>query len=97
MPATEARRQVEILCADGLHLRLAAQFARLASRFRAEVRIHHRADVADGKSVLELLTLAAECGTRLDLEARGTDAEEAVAALTGLIAAWTLDCVDGRA
>jgi phosphocarrier protein len=96
MPATEARRQVEILCPEGLHLRLAAQFARLASGFRADVRVHRRDDVADGKSVLSLMTLAAECGTQLDLEVRGTDAEEAVAALTELLEAWSLDVVDGR-
>ena len=35
-----------------------------------------------------MLGLAAAGGTRLDLEARGPDAEGAVAALTDLIATW---------
>lgn len=91
MPAIEARRRVEIQCADGLHLRLAAQFARLASEFQAQVRLYWRDDVVDGKSVLGLLTLAAECGAWIDVEARGVDAEEAVAALTGFLADLPLE------
>ena len=96
MPVTEARCQVEILTPEGLHLRLAAHLARLASRFRSEIRVHRRDDVVDGKSVLDLLTLAAGCGTQLDLEVRGTDAEEAIAALTELLDAWSLNVVDDR-
>ena len=41
----------------------------------------------NGKSILDLTTLAAECGTRLDLEARGPDAEAAVEALAELVLA----------
>ena len=33
------------------------------------------------------MILAIECGTTLDLDAHGPDAEEAVAALTGLLGA----------
>ena len=75
---------------------MAARFAREASRFRAEVRVHLGDAVVDGKSVLELITLVAECGSRLDLEARGTDAEEAVGALIGLLAECSSIGVDGR-
>ena len=39
---------------------------------------------ADGKSILELLTLAAEAGTRLVVEATGPDAREALEAIGGL-------------
>jgi PTS HPr component phosphorylation site len=41
----------------------------------------------NGKSILDLTTLAAECGTRLDLEACGPDAVAAVEALAVLVAA----------
>ncbi len=41
----------------------------------------------DGKSILGLAGLAAEQGTRLDLEASGPDAEAALAALAELISA----------
>ena len=41
----------------------------------------------DGKSILDLAMLAAECGTHLELEARGPDAEAALAALADPVAA----------
>ena len=68
------RRPVVILNVLGLHLRPADQFVRLASQFAAEIRVHHDGQAANGKSILDLATLAAECGARLDLEARGPDA-----------------------
>ena len=43
--------------------------------------------IVDGRSILSLLSLAAECGTTLALEAEGCDAEDAVAALADLISA----------
>jgi phosphocarrier protein HPr len=94
MPTTESRHQVKIQCTDGLHLRLAAQFAQLASQFQAEVRLSRCGLVVNGKSIIDLLTLAAECGSRIDVEARGTDAEEAVEALTGFLAALPLEGVE---
>lgn len=86
MPATEARCEVEIHSADGLHLRIAAQFARLAATYQAEIRLSRADRAADGKSVMDLLTLAVESGARVELEARGGDAEEAVAALAEFLA-----------
>ena len=81
-----ARRQVEIVNAYGLHMRPASKFVRLASTFRAEVRVDARGTSVDGKSILGMTTLAAECGTVLELEASGPDAEEALAALADLVA-----------
>lgn len=82
-----ARRQVEILNFYGLHLRPADRFVRLASTFQSEIRVHCHGGVFNGKSILDLTTLAAECGVKLDLEARGPDAEQAVTALAELVAA----------
>jgi phosphocarrier protein len=82
-----ACRQVGVGNVLGLHLRAADQFVCLADQFQAEVGVWCNGIVANGKSILELLTLAAECGTTLALEARGCDAEDAVAALAKLISA----------
>jgi phosphotransferase system HPr-like phosphotransfer protein len=38
-----------------------------------------------GRSILDLTTLAAACGSRLELEADGPDAEAAVDALVDLV------------
>lgn len=82
-----ARRQVEITNEHGFHLRPADKFVRLALRFKADIHIHYKGNKYNGKSILELTTLGAECGTRFDLEATGADAEDAVTALANLILA----------
>jgi phosphotransferase system HPr (HPr) family protein len=81
------RRQAVIIDPLGLHLRPAARLVSLARSFRSEIRVHCKGTTADGKSILDLVTLAAECGTTLDIMAHGPDAHEAVAALTGSIVA----------
>src|SRR4051812_39919097 len=82
-----ARRQVEIINSLGLHMRPADKFVKLALRFQSEIRVYHNGNEFNGKSILDLTSLAAECGTRLDLEARGPDAEEALQALADLVSA----------
>jgi phosphotransferase system HPr (HPr) family protein len=84
---TVARRQVEITNSLGLHLRPADKFVKLALHYQAEIKVHYNGNQFNGKSILDLTTLAAECGTRLELEARGPDAAEAVEALAGLVSA----------
>jgi phosphocarrier protein len=84
---TVERRQVQITNSLGLHLRPADKFVKLATRYQSEVRVHYNGSVFNGKSILDLTTLAAECGTSLELEARGPDAADAIHALTELILA----------
>jgi phosphocarrier protein HPr len=92
-----ARRQVAVNNVLGLHLRVADKFVRLAGAFQSEVNVHYEGLVANGKSILSLLGLAAECGTTLALEAQGCDAEDAVAALANLILAQSPDSKDQNA
>ena len=94
---TVARRQVEITNTLGLHLRPAEKFVKLALRYQADVRVHHNGNQFNGKSILDLTTLAAECGTRLELEARGPDAEAAVEALADLVSAQFYENENGDA
>jgi phosphocarrier protein HPr len=89
------RRQVELTNSYGLHLGPAGKFVKLASRFQSEIRVIHNGAEINGKSILDLTLLAAECGTRLDLEARGPDASEAIDALCRLVAAEFHDEADG--
>jgi phosphotransferase system HPr (HPr) family protein len=84
-PVLRVSRQVEITNTLGLHLRAADQFVRLARQFRAEVWVACDGRTANGRSILDLTTLAAACGSQLELEADGPDAEAALDALTGLI------------
>jgi phosphocarrier protein len=84
---TEANRsgRVTINCSEGLHLRPADQFVRLAKRFQSVIEIAKDGKRVDGKSILSILTLAAEQGSELTIRASGDDAEQAVEALVGLI------------
>ena len=52
--------------------------------FQSDVKVCRNGIIADGRSILDLLTLAAECGTMLAVEAQGCDAEDAVAALANM-------------
>jgi len=92
-----ARRQVGVSNVLGLHLRVAGRFVKLANAFQSEVRVYCKGIIADGRSILSLLSLAAECGTTLALEAEGCDAEDAVTALADLISAPSHDSEDQRA
>jgi len=84
---TVERRNVQITNSLGLHLRPADKFVKLATRYQSEIRVHYNGSVFNGKSILDLTTLAAECGTFLELEARGPDAIEAIHALAELVLA----------
>jgi phosphocarrier protein HPr len=83
-----ASREVVISNVHGLHTRPVMKFVDLASRFASEVKVHkggtEPAD-ADGKSVMQMIILAAEAGTPLRIDADGADAEEAVKQLAELV------------
>jgi phosphocarrier protein len=82
-----AHREVQIVNTYGLHMRPSNKFVKLASGFQSEVWVHFRDRKANGKSLLEMTTLAAERGKTLEIEATGLDAEQAVAALAELVEA----------
>lgn len=79
-------REVEIVNRLGLHARAAAKLVHLAGSFRSEVALVQDGEVVDAKSILGILLLAAGKGTHLVVRCDGPDEEEAMAALTGLIA-----------
>ncbi len=64
----------------GLHARAAAQLVRLASRFESRIILKRvdNAVIADAKSILSVLTLAASKGTHLELEIDGADEQTAL-------------------
>lgn len=79
--------QAEIVISNklGLHARPAAEFVKLANRFRSDVRIRKDEVEVSGKSIMGVMMLAAEHGSSIVVLARGDDAEEAVEALKGLV------------
>jgi phosphocarrier protein len=69
----------------GLHARAAAQFVKLANRFSCEVKVSKDHTIANGKSIMGVLTLAASLGSTIHIHCVGVDADEAMAALEKLI------------
>ena len=55
----------------GMHVRPAGLFAKVASRFNADVEVEKDGNVVSGKSIMALMTLEAVCGTTLRVTAPG--------------------------
>lgn len=72
---------------DGLHLRPATAFAKLARGFRCTITVRTVDKIADGRSPHELLMLLAMPGTSVDLELDGEDADIAVDPLVAILTA----------
>ena len=69
----------------GLHARPAALFVQTASRYQSEVKVSKGETEVNGKSVMGLMMLAAECGSTIVLTVEGTDEEEAAANLIAFL------------
>jgi phosphocarrier protein len=81
------RRSVVIPDKDsnGLHMRPAQAFVKLALRHRCNIEVVRETLRVDAKSILEVMTLAAEPGVEVVLEARGDGAEQAIEELARFI------------
>ena len=80
-----AERSCALTRGPGLHVRAASQFVRTALRFRSLVTVRAGDASADGKSVMELLSLAAAHGATLRIVAEGPDAQDAAGELAELV------------
>jgi len=60
-------------------------FVDTANSFSSDIKVQKGAQIVDGKSIMQMMMLAATQGTELVLEAQGTDAPAAIAALRDLI------------
>ena len=76
--------EVVVTNEQGLHARPADLVAREAQRWESRIEFIRKSQRVDGKSILDLLTLAAEEGTHLVVEATGPDAREALDAIGNL-------------
>ena len=79
-------RTVQILNKNGLHARPAAEIVKLAAKYRSEITISREGTEVNGKSIMGVMMLAAECGASIVLRANGEDAEQAIDAIATLVA-----------
>ena len=71
----------------GLHARPAMLFVDLAGGFTADItvrRVDH-SETVDGKSIMQLMVLAATQHTEIEISANGDDAESAIRELVALV------------
>ena len=81
MPSVSA----EIVNKLGLHARAAAKLTHIASGFRSEIWLSRSGRRVNAKSIMGVMMLAAGQGSTVLIEAQGSDAEQAISAITKLI------------
>lgn len=82
-----AERTVTIANKNGVHARPAAEIVKTAGKFASNVTIIRDDLEVNGKSIMGVMMLAAECGSQIILRATGPDADDAIEALAQLVAA----------
>ena len=85
MNGAPLQQKVVITNPQGFHMRPMAAFAQLAARYQSSVKVSREGQTVNGKSILDLMLLAAAQGTELTLEVAGDDAQEALDALVALL------------
>ncbi|MGC9113002.1 HPr family phosphocarrier protein [Acidilobus sp.] len=70
---------------DGLHARPAALLVQEASKYKSEIYISKDGIKANAKSIIEVMSLGAEQGSKIEIEVNGDDAKEAMEHLLDLI------------
>jgi phosphocarrier protein len=70
----------------GLHARASAKLTKLASSFASDIHLSRNGRRVNAKSIMGVMMLAAGCGTEVELEVDGPDAEAAAAAIAALVA-----------
>lgn len=82
-----AEQTVTIVNKNGVHARPAAEIVKTAGKFASDVTIVRDDLEVNGKSIMGVMMLAAECGASITLRATGPDADAAVDAIAQLVAA----------
>jgi len=85
MADSKETKELVLLNKYGLHVRPAGLFAKIASRFDADVEVEKDGNVVSGKSIMALMTLEAVCGTKLVVTATGPQAHEVLEELESLV------------
>ena len=77
-------REVTIMNRAGLHTRPAATLVKLAAKFKSDFFIDKDGFEINGKSIIGVMTLAAEQGSILQLRCSGEDEQQAMEAIVQL-------------
>ena len=78
-------RSIRVENVIGLYARPAALLARAACRYDSRITLEGNGRIADGKSLLDILTLGLRCGDHVKITADGQDEEAAMRKLARMI------------
>jgi phosphocarrier protein len=81
------QQEAEIINKLGLHARASAKLTQVAGRFQAHVWVSRNGRRVNAKSIMGVMMLAAAMGSTVTVETDGPDEQQAMDAVTGLIAA----------
>jgi len=81
----EIKKDVIVENELGLHARPAALFVQTANKFASEIFVEKNGEKVNGKSIMGLMMLAAEKGSKITISVRGDDAEKALSTLESLL------------
>jgi len=70
--------ETKIVNQDGLHMRPSMGIVTMAALYKSNITIGQGNMTANAKSIMEVVTLVAVCGTTLTIIADGIDEEEAI-------------------
>jgi len=79
------KKELKITNKTGLHARPAALLVKTTGKFKSEIYLSKDGYEVNGKSIMGVMTLAAESGSTLEVRIEGEDEQEAMAALEELI------------
>lgn len=75
---------INVVNRSGLHTRPAAALVKLASRFKSDIQLSRDGFMINAKSIIGVMTLAAEMGSTLSLIVEGSDEEQAAEEIKAL-------------
>ena len=81
----KVEREIIISTEQGLHARPAALFVQLAGKYDSEIIVRKDTEAVNGKSIMGVLMLAAEKGSKITISIEGDDAQAAMDELVGFL------------
>ena len=79
-------RKIEVVNTLGIHARPSSMIIQTAQKFKSAISIVKGGAVADAKSIMSVMMLAATCGSEVTIRATGADEAAAVQAIADLFA-----------
>ncbi len=80
------KRKIQITNSLGLHARPSALIVRAATKYRSDFFIEKDGTQVNGKSIMGVMMLAAECGSEIEIAADGVDEDYLLDEIETLIA-----------